>query len=571
MKGLNLPIQIKENIYWVGEVLENDQFQCHVYLIENGNNSILIDPGSNITFHKTLEKIEHIIPFKNIKYIICHHQDPDITASLKTIEKKWNRKDGVVLSHWRAIALIKHYDLNLNIECVEKNNWEILAGDRRLKFIFTPYLHFAGAFCTYDEKSKILFSSDIFGGFTEKWSLFAKDESYFDAIAKFHSHYMPSKEILQHTLEKFEKLEIDIIAPQHGSIIRKPLIKKIISKLKDLDCGIFLLTETSTEIQRLRILNDFLKNLINIIASYTDLNELIKSFSGELSKIIKYKDLNFYIFYDNEYKTFNSKSPTVWEKISKKEDFLKYLNITIDKYLLDNNFFIIKKNNLLIPFIDKESRKIIGFLKIESDKEINVDKELERVLFQISNFLSVAIQRELKNRQLIKEKNIYYNISIKDQLTKCYTRYFLMEVSNRFFSLHDRDMVSEIGAIMIDIDDFKHINDTYGHDVGDKVLSKIAEVIIKVLRQGDIIVRYGGEEFLILLIIKNKEDLIKLAERIREAIENIKWESPIEKEKITISLGVAMREKNESLEELIKKADIKLYEAKRSGKNRVCY
>ncbi len=571
MEGKNLPIKIKEDIYWVGNILENDQFQCHVYLIENGDNSILIDPGSNLTFTKTYEKIEKIIPFESIKYIICHHQDPDITASLKTIEKKWNRKDGIVLSHWRAIALIKHYALNLNIECVEKNNWEILAGDRKLKFIFTPYLHFAGAFCTYDEKSKVLFSSDIFGGFTEEWSLFAKDESYFEAIAKFHSHYMPSKEILQHTLEKFEKLDIDIIAPQHGSIIRKPLIKKIISKLKDLDCGIFLLTETSTEIQRLRILNDFLKNLINIIASYADLNELVKSFSTELSKIIKYKDLRFYIFYDNEYITFSFKTPTVWEGISKKEDFLKYLNITIDKYLLDNNFFIIKKNLLFIPFIDKESRKIIGFLKIECDNEIEIDKELERVLFQISNFLSIAIQRELINRELIKEKNIFYNISIKDQLTKCYTRYFLLEVSNRFFSLHDRDIVSEIGAIMIDIDDFKHINDTYGHNIGDKVLAKIAQIMIKILRKGDVVVRYGGEEFLLLLIVKNKNDLVKLAERIREAIENIKWESPLENEKITISLGVALREKNESLEELIKKADIKLYEAKRAGKNRVCY
>jgi flavorubredoxin len=67
------PIQIADRIYWVGHYLPNDPFQCHAYLIENGDQSVLFDPGSKLTFKYTLRKIEKIISFNNIKYFVCHH------------------------------------------------------------------------------------------------------------------------------------------------------------------------------------------------------------------------------------------------------------------------------------------------------------------------------------------------------------------------------------------------------------------------------------------------------------------------------------------------------------------
>ena len=101
------PIEVSDRVWWVGHVLENDSFQCHVYLIEQGDQSILIDPGSRLTFDQTFNKIEQIIPFSHIRYFVCQHQDPDISGALPEIDDMIDRDDAVVITHWRAEALLK--------------------------------------------------------------------------------------------------------------------------------------------------------------------------------------------------------------------------------------------------------------------------------------------------------------------------------------------------------------------------------------------------------------------------------------------------------------------------------
>ncbi|MBF0323013.1 MAG: MBL fold metallo-hydrolase [Magnetococcales bacterium] len=262
----NHPITLGENIWWVGTPLRDDDFQCHTYLIENGTHSILIDPGSMINFNETVRKVEEIIPFSHVRWVICQHQDPDITASLPSLDRLITRPDAAVLAHWRAIALLKHYDVKIPFQCVEKLGWHLDADGRHLTFVFTPYLHFPGAFCTFDVRSGILFSSDLFGGFTEEWQLFAKDESYFHAMRPFHEHYMPSQTILFDGLTKLSPLPIRMIAPQHGSIIPEHLVRFMVEHLKELDCGLFSLAQSTTDIQRLSKLNlllrQFFKDLV---------------------------------------------------------------------------------------------------------------------------------------------------------------------------------------------------------------------------------------------------------------------------------------------------------------------
>lgn len=75
-----------------------------------------------------------------------------------------SRDDAVVITHWRTEALLKHYGLSLPFWLLDRNGWQLDLGGRRLRFIFTPYAHFPGAFCTYDEQTGTLFSSDLFGG-----------------------------------------------------------------------------------------------------------------------------------------------------------------------------------------------------------------------------------------------------------------------------------------------------------------------------------------------------------------------------------------------------------------------
>ena len=113
-------IEIANNIYWVGEYLENDSFQCHPYFIKNGNESILIDPGSILEFNTVVNKVNQISNLKNIKYIIIHHQDPDLCASIPMLEKLIARPDLQIVTHSRIKELVKHFCLNSQYYEVDK-------------------------------------------------------------------------------------------------------------------------------------------------------------------------------------------------------------------------------------------------------------------------------------------------------------------------------------------------------------------------------------------------------------------------------------------------------------------
>ena len=119
---------------------------------------------------------------------------------------------------------------------------------------------------------------------------------------------------------------------------------------------------------------------------------------------------------------------------------------------------------------------------------------------------------------------------------------------------------------MVDIDHFKNINDTYGHDVGDKILKELVKVIKDFSRKEDILIRWGGEEFLLLLQVNDKVTLTKILEKIRKAIENYKF--PII-DKVTCSFGAVLHNPSLTWQITFKSADIALYEAKNSGRNKI--
>lgn len=125
---------------------------------------------------------------------------------------------------------------------------------------------------------------------------------------------------------------------------------------------------------------------------------------------------------------------------------------------------------------------------------------------------------------------------------------------------------SPMSVILMDIDNFKQINDQYGHDMGDLVLSMFAELVMQNTRQNDRFFRYGGEEFLMLIKNDIKDEAEAIAEKIRHATENCHFSGA---HKITVSIGVARMNKGESYEHWIARADAAMYRAKQLGRNRV--
>jgi len=122
---------------------------------------------------------------------------------------------------------------------------------------------------------------------------------------------------------------------------------------------------------------------------------------------------------------------------------------------------------------------------------------------------------------------------------------------------------------MIDIDNFKNINDKFGHVIGDKVLQKLGKVLRSNVKITDEVIRYGGEEFLVIAYRCDLEDAKKLGERLRKSVEKIRMRE-LSGVKITVSIGISLYNKNEDVLEVIEQADRAMYEAKKLGKNRVC-
>jgi diguanylate cyclase (GGDEF)-like protein len=156
--------------------------------------------------------------------------------------------------------------------------------------------------------------------------------------------------------------------------------------------------------------------------------------------------------------------------------------------------------------------------------------------------------------------------AVTDELTQLPNRRAIMEHGTREWHRTQRSGEA-FSCMVLDVDFFKMINDTFGHGAGDAVLCELAFVLHAILRQSDVVGRVGGEEFVLMAAGADARQALVLAERIRTRVEVMQVEA-IGRHPLTISIGVATRTRENSLEELIQNADKSLYQAKQAGRNR---
>lgn len=172
----------------------------------------------------------------------------------------------------------------------------------------------------------------------------------------------------------------------------------------------------------------------------------------------------------------------------------------------------------------------------------------------------------------LREANVRLReMSYADHLTGLYNRRYLMEMLDREFS-RSRRTSHGLSLIILDVDNFKEINDQHGHQGGDTVLQDVAELFKAELRDYDTAVRFGGDEFVAVLPDTTSQTAVMVAERIRKALEGHPFHGKMRSRRVTASLGVAIYPGivDESVEGLIREADTALYRAKSQGRNQVC-
>jgi len=210
--------------------------------------------------------------------------------------------------------------------------------------------------------------------------------------------------------------------------------------------------------------------------------------------------------------------------------------------------------------------------------------ELELELFQLLTFTgaisvmlytgsSIHILRDkakLQNvaLQVALEKNQI--LATTDELTSLYNRRHFMDLLAQQKALFERDG-SDFVLCFCDLDNFKQINDTFGHHTGDIVLQKFSEILKSSIREIDFAARFGGEEFVYLLVNTDIENAVKVTERIRKSLESYNFNDIAPSLHATVSIGMANFKQYSTIQETLMSADNRMYQAKKSGRNKVVY
>jgi diguanylate cyclase (GGDEF)-like protein len=521
------PVRVGDDVWWVGMRLTNDQFQCHAYFIENGDRSVLLDPGSPLTIAATLEKVAQVADLDSIRYLVCHHPDPDIAASLRDLSDLLAREDVEVVTEWRAQALLKHYRHRFGYYRVEEHGWRVPLGlGRDLEFQLTPYLHFPGAMVSYDTTSATLFSSDLFGGFVpDSDVLVCHDvDTIIDAARPFHQHYMPSTELLTAGLTRIQRRwpHIAQIAPQHGHIVPG-----------EIDCGVFTLADADIDLKRLLRISEAKVRITEALLTAAEPASLVAAMNTILVATREATECALFIDVPGQ-------GWTMWgEGLAKP---------------------LLREPDLSRPTVD-----LLGppaaLLSLHTKDDVYADEDLMRMLADMASTVRPAIDEYLEHLVQSQQAAAYLQASLTDPLTGLGNRRAL--VTN--------GPSGDYALISLDLDHFKEVNDSFGHAAGDTVLTLVAQVLTRSIRDGDSVFRMGGEEFLIVLPGAGETSSIAIAERVRTSVQDLDLAGLAPGGHITISEGIAsaVNAGHAEFHEAMEAADSALYESKETGRNKI--
>jgi diguanylate cyclase (GGDEF)-like protein len=207
--------------------------------------------------------------------------------------------------------------------------------------------------------------------------------------------------------------------------------------------------------------------------------------------------------------------------------------------------------------------QLVGLLALAGRAVARMTPETEALMAQVTNLVHIVVE----NSRLVERLR---NLSIRDGLTELFNHRHIMETLASEFQRAGR-YEGVVSVLMVDIDRFKRVNDSYGHQAGDVVLRDVARLLVGALRSVDAVGRYGGEEFMVVLPETACEEAMLTAERVRRLVEARPFQSHGHALDITVSVGVACYPGADivTVSDLIRQSDRALYRAKNNGRNRV--
>lgn len=297
------PVEIAPNTWWVGKRQPGNIFYANPYLrvfpqaAESRRKpfTLLIDPGSSSDFGVVRSKTEAVMgPLEGLDGIFINHQDPDVGSSVGPMMGRYTPKAFVMCSEdtWR---LIQYYNVPRDrfVQTERFARGIKVPGGGVLIPVPSPFCHFVGAVMLYDPQTKVLFTGDLFGSLTEKNAegLYA-DETDWAGMRAFHQIYMPSNQALKHAIAQIRRLapDMEIIAPQHGRVIRGPWVQEFIRRLEKLPVGLDILEDRNATPETLHAWSTVLQRVMSVATDGLPNAEQLVTSDRELATMVARKD-----------------------------------------------------------------------------------------------------------------------------------------------------------------------------------------------------------------------------------------------------------------------------------------
>lgn len=550
-------MEIAPRVWWVSAMLPNDRFQCHAYVVEQGDQSVLVDPGSALTADTLVRNVKDLVGLGNVRWIVCSHSDPDIIAAVPALIAAGLSPDAEVVTHWRDEALMRHLGWPLPFRRIDDLGWRLALEDRALQFVFTPYVHFAGAFCTFDEATGTLFSSDLFGGFTDDEGLIATADTSLEGMRAFHEHYMPSREAVAHSVDRLRHLPIERIAPQHGQVLSGALVPRVLDEVVTWECGLYLEAGDDPGLAFLFTAHRTLHDLAEVILEDPDFAHVAEHLEGVAAELLGAAAVQLWARSGGDVLVFDRSDGF----LGRREEPPAPVRAVLDGRAGSSPG---EGPRLLCPLVAPGSEAIEGVAVVELAGPVVLAGRERRLLDDVAALVTTAVQRELASRVVELDRAALYEQAVRDGLTGLHNRFYLRDALTRMLARSDRDG-GALSLLMLDIDHFKAVNDRFGHLTGDSVLRHVGAALAEAIRAGDLAVRFGGEEFVVVLSGIDRHDAEAMAARVREALAATPEDLPA----ITVSVGIAERRPDEHGDDLLERADRALYDAKDAGRDRI--
>ncbi len=549
--------EIEKGLYWIGETVAGVTIKNAFLLMEN-DEGILFDPGF---FHRSIiNTIARRWPDLRLNYIVYPTLNFEHYPLIWELSHSdFTRRSEIIIHeiHKKFLEPLKLGDKLLFV-----TDHLIRVGTCNIRFIPVEVINFPGTLFTYLERYKTLLTGPIFGSLFEKRvkKIYADDPQYFHFVKSFHHGYHITARYIAKPIDLVKKLRPEIIGPSTGLLFRGKIIDDLINFLalnseieetfyEELADDVMEIITTSLNI------SDALPKIRDLVAKKTIINDLAiltinSPFTLFLSRTKERVKLD-------KTREIHNVAKELGEIINRSSVFEFKLSI-LSKYLEPGRYYI-------LPLKIQQGPKSALIISLGGE----LDEELKGFLYKILPAISAAVERENIYERLKLEIERYKDQIWIDSLTGLYNKNYLLKEAGKIFASYER-YGSHFSLVMFDIDDFKKINDTFGHLVGDVVLEDFGEILKENSRKTDVPIRFGGEEFLVILPHTSSRGAFTFAEKIRNIVKNKKFRTKDDEFSVTVSAGVSGTDivaNIKNFDELVKYADIALYEAKRKGKD----